>query len=203
MWLIMPLFLCVYRYTTISEARNNARHLGTLLVLYEQDHGHLPSSELATSPEARPQNREDSNYILGQLIRGGYTDSEEVFFANIKGRTKKADGITEPDAELLSRGECGFTYISFPKGLVTAENKDAKGKLPILVSPLFPNSELADREPFDGRAVYLRLDSSVQQKRINEEGHIMVNQNQHLFQTGPDTRWGDKRPKFHHPLYLE
>ncbi|MGE9266889.1 MAG: hypothetical protein ACQKBY_02235 [Verrucomicrobiales bacterium] len=203
---IPPFFLtCRGCGSSITEATNNARQIGTFLTLYAQDHGQLPWKDLPDSPylpdHFTPQNRSDSNYLLGHLLRAGYIDSEEIFFAKASKQIRRPDGNISSDATLLAPGECGFTYLSFQDRPFTLKDND---QLPVLVTPLLPGSHLADPEPFNKKAVILRLDSSVHQKRIEKNGEIIVNKEGHsLFQIGPGTSWGEQEPRLHHPLYRD
>lgn len=200
---VKPFIFKSQGHPPIIEAINNARQIGTLLMLYDQDFGQYPDQKLPDDPSIRleyqQQNRDDSNYILGHLLRSGYAGSEELFFAKIPQKTKLPDDTTNPDSEILTRGECGFTYLTFQdRPMKSTDNSE----LPVLVAHLNSNN-LADRQTFDRKALFLRIDSSVQRVEIDKNGQIPTEKNQTLFQTGPGTPWGDKKPKFHHPLYLE
>ncbi|MGE9268684.1 MAG: hypothetical protein ACQKBY_11350 [Verrucomicrobiales bacterium] len=186
----------------LSSATCHIRSIGTLFVLFDQDYGHFPTTQLPDDPKIRAKftqrDREDANYIIGHLIRLGYTDSEAIFYAPYRGKTREPDGKIATDEELLAPGECGFTYLSFQDRPMTTKDN---GNLPLLVTPLHPCGK-ADPKPYDGKAVYLRLDSSVQIQAINENGEIILKNEHTLFQTGAGTAWeGGHQPKLHHPLY--
>ena len=52
-----------------------------------------------------------SNDYLGQLIAGGYTKSEEIFYAKGGvGGSRKPDNVISSPESILAPGECGFAY---------------------------------------------------------------------------------------------
>jgi len=58
---------------------------------------------------------------------------------------------------------------------------------------------LFDPGPFDGKGIYLRLDKSVQLGKI-KDGRLLAG-DRNLFDTGPDTVWGDDVPDVKAPRY--
>ncbi|MGE9268293.1 MAG: type II secretion system protein [Verrucomicrobiales bacterium] len=195
--LATPVILKAQKAAAITEATNNARQIGTLLVLFDQDWGTFPSSDTATSinestGETVPSGN-DSNSYLAQLIVGGYTDSEEIFFAKggVEGG-QKPDGVVTA-GEVLDAKECGFAYVmlSGDEPLSTSYN----GNLPVVCAPVDADDPSRfNPSPYDNKAVYLRLDSSVQQKRINNQGEVVVGGGKKLFDTGSETAWDDLTP---------
>jgi len=128
------------------------------------------------------------------LIAGGYTTSEEIFY--VKGgssATKKPDNAIT-SGKMLEAGECGFGYV-MKTGGVAMSTSDNSGR-PLLVAPLVSGSTGANPdfniEPFDQKAVYLRLDQSVQQARVNKSTKHVTLQGvtKTLFDTGEETVWG-------------
>jgi len=68
----------------------------------------------------------------------------------------------------------------------------------LAVAPLRPNSGGANPEfnkkPYDGKAVYLRIDQAVKQNRVDDSGKVGIPGNRTLFDTGPDTVWDTDNP---------
>lgn len=193
--LATPVILKAQKAAAITEATNNARQIGVLLVLFDQDYGTFPSTDTATAIEdstgVAPPTGNDSNAYLGQLIAGGYTDSEEIFFAKggvLGGR--KPDGDVS-SGKMLEAKECGFAYVmlSGNEPLSTSYN----GNIPVIAAPM-KDASTFDGSPYDNKAVYLRLDSSVQQKRIRNDGEVIASGTKTLFETGDGTPWGDLQP---------
>jgi hypothetical protein len=50
-------------------------------------------------------------------------------------------------------------------------------------------------KPYNDRSVYLRIDQSVKQNQIGEEGRILLPGHLTLFERGPDTVWGEDVPE--------
>ncbi|RYD35399.1 MAG: hypothetical protein EOP85_19050 [Verrucomicrobiaceae bacterium] len=70
------------------------------------------------------------------------------------------------DAEMLKRGECGFTYFL---GAIEGDNP----KRPLLLTPMIPGTDRFDRKRFEGKAVILKMDNIVSTYSINEDGHVI------------------------------
>jgi hypothetical protein len=65
----------------------------------------------------------------------------------------------------------------------------------------FPQLSRLDSNPYHRNFAYLRGDNSVARKRITKDGRAFVKGiKKDFFETGPDTHWGEKPPKIHHPL---
>ncbi len=196
--LATPVILRAKKKADLTSATSNLRNLAALLFEFDQDWGSFPSKELYDTgdnaqqfPNCTPA--DDSNSLLSMLIAGGYTTSEEIFF--VKGgskATKKPDNAIT-SGKMLEAGECGFGYVMKTGGKAMSTS-DNSGR-PLLVAPL-DGSGGADpnfsTEPFDQKAVYLRLDQSVQQSRINKSSKkvTLPGVTKTLFDTGEDTVWG-------------
>ncbi|MES2924140.1 MAG: hypothetical protein V4819_21495 [Verrucomicrobiota bacterium] len=125
-----------------------------------------------------------SNDYFRQLLAGGFTQSERMFYARIHGAKKPDDNIK--GAEALKKGECGFAYLA---GLSSEGNPSR----PLIVTPLIPGTDRFDPKRFDGKAVIRRMDNSVISMNINSSGHVMLDGKNLLDPTNPV--WG-KSDKF-------
>ena len=199
--LATPAILRAKKAADRTEATNNLRNVGIFLFAFEDEFGTFPSEDIYTDNQNRFKNASggnSSNDLLGLLLAGGFTNSEEVFYA--KGGAsvnKKPDNVINSPAKILEAGECGFGYvvINGTEAMSTSDN----GGRPLLVCPLEKNSGGSNPQfndnPYNGKGVYLRIDQSVKQNAIDAtDKTILLPGNLHLFQTGPDTIWDDENP---------
>jgi len=182
------------------QAISNAKQVYLLMMDFESDFGSFPdSATAAASNNARSFNGNTANSLLGQLIAEGFTTSEEIFYA--KGgnaaSNKKPDNVITPEAQILRAGECGFAYTLVTggagasptaRGLSTSDN----GGIPILTTPVITGGSEAifNPAPFDNRGVYLRVDGSAREERINpNDNKVKIGGGMTLFQLGQGTVW--------------
>jgi hypothetical protein len=172
-----------------TEAVSNARQIGLALFEFDSKYGKYPDASTisAVSKDAATDSNlsklslgtKSSNDYFRQLLAGGFTQSELMFYAKILGAKKPDNNIK--GAEALKKGECGFAYLP---GLSSEGNPSR----PLIVTPLIPGADRFDPKRFDGKAVILRMDNSVTSMNINSSGHVMLNGKNLLDPTNPD--WG-------------
>ena len=176
-----------------TQAVNNARQIGFAMFEFETEYGRFPDSnsanEVTVNTETTiPMTGTDSNSYFRQLMGAGYTLSEAMFYAKVPG-SKKPDGNIE-GTSALDIGEVGFGYIlAGTNGISTAGNPAR----PYVVTPLLGTSgDQFDKDPFDGKAVILRIDNSVTSLQIlPSTKKINLSPGNDLLKTGPSTVWGD------------
>lgn len=168
-------------------AMNNSKKLFFLMVEFDQDFGSFPNDDTANDDDdLKNYKGKHSNDYLGQFIAGGYTLSEEIFHAKGGSNTvKKPDNDISTKAKTLEAGECGFAYV---KGLSTS---DHSGK-PLLLAPMTGKGFKFDPEPYNGKAIVLRIDGSVKIYQIDANGDVVLPNGKKLFEGGKDTVWGEK-----------
>ena len=195
--LATPAILRAKKSADLTEATNNLRNLGIFLFEFESEYGTFPSETIYSENSNRFKNAsggQTSNDLLGLLIAGNFTNSEEIFYAKGGARSsRKPDNVVNSSSKILQEGECGFGYVMLSGG--TAMSTSDNGGRPLLVAPLKPNASGSDPEfndnPYNGRAVYLRIDQSVKQNQIDQDtGKVLLGGNLGLFQTGEDSVWG-------------
>lgn len=136
---------------------------------FQEQYGKLPdvttvAIQSATATLA-PLGKKTSNEFFRQLQAAGMTQSEAMFYAKING-THKPDGRLD-GSHLLEKGECGFTYFL---GAVRSDNLTR----PLVVTPMIPGTDRFDPQPFEGRAVILKMDNSVTMLPIDKDGHVVL-----------------------------
>jgi len=165
---------------------SNAKQVFYLLVEFDQDFGEFPSDATANRDEdLKGYTGKYSNDYLAQFIAGGYTTSEEIFYAKGgSGSNKTPDNIIDDRKDQLSEGECGFAYI---KGLSTESLSDT----PVLLTPMYGDGYKFNTDVHEGKAVVLRVDGSVKQLLINKEGYAKISGGKTLFDAGLKSVWGE------------
>ena len=129
-----------------------------------------------------------SNAAFRQLIAAKIVENEDMFHADIN-NAKKPDGNISP-RQALKKGEVGFAYIS---GLSTAGNPSRI----VILAPIIPGTKKFDPEPFDGRAIVLRMDNSASTYRIHRDGYIYDKDGDILSPKHP--MWNGKSPDIRYP----
>jgi type II secretion system protein G len=191
--LTAPMVMRQQKKAATTEATSNARQLFLALFEFDTEYGTYPDSE--TAEEVRKNTETNlnlggnySNDYFRQLIAAGISDSEQPFYAKTANSPRKPDNVmTGSDA--LKAGEVGFGYLM--NGQYAFSSSGSSGR-PIAVAPLIGNSTGGefDPEPYDGKAIVLKLDGSA--TALN----ILPNTNQvnigggRLLETGPNTVWG-------------
>lgn len=174
-----------------TEATSNARQIGLAMFEFETEYGSFPDASTGTlvttnNPDNAtiPLGTSDSNGYFRQLFKANITQSEAMFFAKT-GFSTKPDGALQ--AKTLEKGECGFGYIlNTAAGLSTAGNPARV----IACTPLNETAKTFNPDPYDKKAVVLRIDNSVASLNINNAGLASVGNGKTLLDTGDDTVWG-------------
>lgn len=169
----------------LTAAMNNAKQLYLLMFEFDQDFGEFPNDKTAVGDLAGYKGKHSNDY-LAQLIAGGYTKMEDLFY--VKGGSalaKQADNNTASREKTLEAGECGFAYY---KGLSIASDP----ALPLLMAPMTGKGFKFDPKPFRGRALVLHVDGSVRTYPIDDQGDAVLKNGKQLFEGGADTAWGER-----------
>jgi prepilin-type N-terminal cleavage/methylation domain-containing protein len=207
--LATPAILKQRKKMDMTQAISNSKQVYLVMMDFESDMGNFPDANTAAnSDELNSFGGTAANKLLGQLIAGGYTKSEEIFYAkggNPSGN-KRPDDVITPVAKILEAGECGFAYVNVTgtsglRGLSTSDN----GGIPIIMAPVAAGG--ADPtfkpDPYDNRGVYLRVDGSARQERLNTTDFKMkTGGGKTLFQTGTGTVWGEGDNALTPTIYL-
>lgn len=174
-----------------TEATSNARQIGLAMFEFETEFGSFPDAD--TADVVNEQNPDgdiesdtaDANGFFKQLFRANITQSEQMFFVKT-GATIKPDGAIT-NTECLEGGENGFAYImNGDQGLSTAGNPSRV----IAATPLIEGETNFNPDPFDNKAVILRIDNSATSVNINAAGEALVSGGNGLTDTGTGTVWG-------------
>ncbi|MEP2775762.1 MAG: prepilin-type N-terminal cleavage/methylation domain-containing protein [Luteolibacter sp.] len=174
-----------------TEATSNARQIGLAMFEFETEYGSFPDADTQTAVVANNPDGDvvpsaaDANGYFKQLFRANITQSEQMFYVKT-GATKKPDGsITNTNC--LAAGENGFAYImNGDQGLSTAGNPSRV----ICATPLIEGETNFNPDPFDKKAVILRIDNSVTSVNINASGKALIAGGNGLTDTGSNTVWG-------------
>lgn len=180
-----PVILKQQKKAAMTEATSNAKQVFYLMVEFDQDFGEFPSDtskdEIDTAGTGITLGTGNSNDYFNQLIAGGYTSSEEIFYAKSK-ITKKPNNALKADS--LNAGEVGFAYLA------NQSTSDNSGR-PLIMAPMEESgTETFDPDPYDNKAVVLRIDGSVKQLRVNKQKKAVLTGSTTLFDTGDDSVWG-------------
>ena len=208
----MPAFSRCGRSSDKAKSINNLKQIGIALAEFDSHYGYFPQQEFpeeltSQSPEAAlfiQKERDDSNYLLGQLIYLGFTDSEKIFdMGHSVGPEFQADDVYDSKENLLQPGECEVAYLS-ATGNTPLNSLNIPEEAPLALSQVIPGTSEFDPDYDRGEIAYLRGDSSVATTRLSPAKKNLPirkpNKQQSLFDSGPDTLWPDGPPKIHYPL---
>lgn len=205
-WLILALSILIlacfavfsnqggYYRADRTEATSNARQIGLALLEFDTEYGSFPSEATAAVVTKNFPNHgydlsgRSSNALFRQLFAAELTQSEGMFYAKVDG-ARKPDGDIRP-GKLLEKGEVGFAYIA---GLSSSGNPAR----PISFAPFIPGTGKFDPEPFDGKAVFLRVDNSATSMPIEKDGRVLLNGIDILSVKNPI--WDGKAPDIRYP----
>ena len=156
-----------------TEAMNNMRSVGMMLLEFDNEYGRFPDSSTAATVKSATSTpltlgSSSSNQLFRQLLAGGGGKSEKPFWVKTASSPKKPDDIFTSDATALAPGECGFAYIAGLKGTDDPAT-------PVLMAPLLPGKLTFDPKPFAGKAVILHPDNSFSAYSIDKQGHVILN----------------------------
>jgi prepilin-type N-terminal cleavage/methylation domain-containing protein len=177
-----------------TEAISNARQIGLALFEFENEYGSYPDSTTATSVTDATGSPltltgTTSNDYFRQLLAGNFTQSERMFYAKIPSAKKPDDNISGQEA--MKQGEVGFAYMLKGNAAFSAAGNPSR---PLVVTPLLNNATTGtfDPEPFDSKAIILRMDNSATSVNIKADKTINLGgTNSGLLTKGLDTVWGE------------
>ena len=187
----------------LTGATKNAGTLATALLEFRRQYGSYPDQEtremFLDSGGAYLPADDDANAYLSQLLVAGIIDSRKVFYTFSDGFHKSEREVTS-QSYLLAAGENGFAYV------MTEEGKSLTGmeaSMPVILAPLSRGGHDPRFDPgvfYSGRFVYGKMDGSVTQGKIAEDGTPLPVDGVPLLQSGPGTVWGDQIPVVKMPL---
>jgi hypothetical protein len=177
------------------DSSRNAKSLGIALFSFEDEFGSYPcDATTALINKSNPNHGynlsgHSSNALFRQLFATQMVESEHLFYVDIKGRVKPDDNITP--GEVLKKGEVGFSYIS---GLSSKGNPSR----PLLLCPLIPGTTKFDPKPFDGKAIVLRIDNTLDTYTIHDDGHVYDKDGLDILSPN-NPIWNGKAPDIRYP----
>jgi prepilin-type N-terminal cleavage/methylation domain-containing protein len=160
-----PVIMKQQKKAAMITATSNAKQVFMLMVEFDQDYYSFPNTVTETTLAAEGITGTMSgsaNGYLKQLILGGYTTSEEIFFAKDGSQSASIppDDDIATNAATLKAGECGFAYIA---DLSSGKNTG----LPLMCAPMQSTTTFKS-DPYGGKCVVLRIDGAVKQYRIKK-----------------------------------
>lgn len=200
--LATPAILKSRKKADMVQAVNNSKQIYTVFLSFEDEYGSLPDDETREADDDIRQTPagQDSNSYLSQLIFSGEIQSEQIFFAKggAAGKSKKPDDVFgfNNAEKTLEEGECGFAYVLIQDtggGAQAGERgqsfSDNPGRI-VLATPM-DTEDTFRPDPFDGKAVLLKLDgSAVTEKVSRSTSRVNAGNGDGIFDTGDDSVWG-------------
>lgn len=177
-----------------AKAVQNAKQVGYALFNFENDYGRYPDDDTETDitdedSAAVISTAGGSNDYFSQLIAAGYVDQEAPFFAKA-GFTVEPDNIKDSASDMLKEGEVGFSYVMRQSG--RALNSSVNSAIPLIIAPAsVENAGEYDRNVYNKKSVVLRIDMSVRDPRINDDGEIRLRGGKGIVETGSGTVWDE------------
>ncbi|MFU8892821.1 MAG: type II secretion system protein [Luteolibacter sp.] len=177
-----------------TQALSNGRQVGMALLDFDNEYGKFPDASTSASVATNTGTSEvtpsgNSNSYFRQLFAAGITNSEEIFYVKTT-YTIRPDNVynQEDPTDALAAGECGFGYIL--RNATSAQSASGNPGRPVICAPLLEGSTTDfDPDPFDSRAVILKLDLSAVSINIDNSGKAILN-GQDILQTGSNSVWG-------------
>ena len=181
-----------------TEAVSNAKQIGLAMFEFDTEYGSFPDSTTATkvpNDDGYTLGTANSNDYFRQLLAANISSSEVMFYAKT-GQTTKPDGVITPVAQALAKGEVGFGYVlNGNVGMNTSGNPArVVAAAPMLTATTF------DPDPYDKKAVILRIDNSATSLAINKSNEAVLGGSVKLLDAGATTIWGTVTPTISIPL---
>lgn len=176
----------------------NARSLGLALDQFATEFGSFPDELTALKIHAQigtdwKLTGKSANDPLRQLIAAGILKSEADFYAKTA-FSVKPDNRCENTDTAIGPGELGFGYLMNGTRALDRSGNPARGILcaPLAMEQGAVSSKFFDPAPYGGKAVILRIDTSVQAVPIEKDSKLaMLGGGKSLLDTGLDTVWGE------------
>jgi prepilin-type N-terminal cleavage/methylation domain-containing protein len=164
-----------------TEAVSNARQIGMALFDFDTEYGGFPDATTAATVAANTATTASTdtkaNGRFRQLFLAGITTSEPMFYAKTAFTVKPDGDISTPAnrSKALENGECGFAMIVNSDD--TAMSSAGNSNRILLAAPLDKTltGEKFDKDPYDSKAVLLRLDNSVSSVTIAQDSTVKIN----------------------------
>lgn len=192
--LLAPLVLRSRKKGPQTEATNNIRQLHLALFQFDSDYGRFPDATTIADVQARTHTTlalgtATSNDYFRKLIATGAAKSESIFWAKTSATPRKPNNIL--GAHTLKKGEVSFAYIAGLSGSsITAT--------PLAMTPMIPGTDQFDPEPFEDKAVVLRVDGSAKAEVIRTDNHKVAVPGGTLLDPS-QPYWGGKAPDLKWP----
>jgi type II secretory pathway pseudopilin PulG len=171
--LTAPMILKQARKADAAEAVSNGRQIGIAMFEFQAEYGSYPgTATIATVNTNNPGHGftiatvTDANVCFRQLFAAGITQSEAMFYAKISGATKPDGDITATGDKAIGTGECGFGYILNATQGQTATGNPSR----VIAATPMKTATTFNPDPFDKKAVLLRIDNSVVSVNIDTAG---------------------------------
>ncbi len=193
-----PLLLKSRKAADRTEAINNIKQTGAMLVEFDTEYGSFPGKQTAEDVKKATGTELNfdgtfSNDYFRQMLAGGGGKSEKPFWCKTAQSPKKADDNFSSPAKALEAGEVGFSYImASPTQGQKASDEPTR---PVVVTPSykFQTDWTFDPDIHKGKAVVLRIDGSAMILQIREgDRKIITSPGKTLGDTGEGTPWGTK-----------
>jgi prepilin-type N-terminal cleavage/methylation domain-containing protein len=197
-----PVILKQRKKADQTEATNNVRQIHLALFNFDSDYGSFPDNNTA----------EDVKDSTGTALNFGGSYSND-YFRQLIATTSKAESIfwcktsyspRKPDNDMsvgkaLDAGEVGFGYIMQTQ--TDGQGSSSNTARPVCVTPLLkaqPNWEF-DPEPYEDKAVVLRIDGSAKAEVIRTDNHFVAVPGGFLQSQGEKSVWDDINPVLRAP----
>lgn len=158
-----PLVLNKRREADKTKAIGHAKQCLIAFVEFEGEEGTRPGQQIVDEGNLDDAAAASSNDCFRQLLQRLPTvRSEAIFFAPSKISKNPDNDIGEsPDfSKACEDGEVGFLYVDAPT---------SRDGAPLMAAPLFDTSGLFDFQAYNGKAVVLKTDGSVEALDIDED----------------------------------
>ncbi len=164
-----PLVLNKRREADRTKAVGHAKQCLIAFTEFEGEEGVRPGQQIVDEGNLEGAAATSSNDCYRQLLqRLATVRSEAIFFAPSKISKAPDNDIgdsTNDFAEACEQGEVGYLYVDAPT---------ARDGAPLMGAPLFDTSGKFDFQAYNGKAVVLKTDGSVDSLAIDEDSELVM-----------------------------
>lgn len=190
-----PVILKQRKAADRTQAIGHLKQIGAMLLEFDAEYGRFPDDE--TAREVKRATRTSftltgqfSNDYFRQMLVGPGGRSETLFWCKTPQSPERPDNNFATPEKALEAGEVGYSYIM--ASATQGQSASGEPSLPVVISPSFRFRAdwTFDPEPFEGKAVVLRLDNSATALPIHTgEDEETVSSQEEQGEAAEETQW--------------
>lgn len=178
-----------------TKALSGCKILAGGLISFRSEYGHFPCDLTREALKKEGLKNipagNDANAYLSQLIATDIIDSESIFHCKAGKGFHKGDDEKDTPHKILAPGENSYAYVMTQGG---NSLRPITSITPIVIAPIVTGGTTPTFNPdlYEEYFVFASVAGSGHQGKIDADGHAILKGRGHIFQTGPDSLFGQQ-----------